>query len=160
MAIVALCSRPGGPIAVLDAAAFRLAFPAFASLTDPQLAEMFSLATIYLRNDGTSPVRTVALQTTLLYQLTAHLAQMTYGANGTGASGIVGRINSASEGSVSVGVDWPSTANNAWFLQTTYGANFWQATAAHRMVNYVPGPARFGTGIGVGYLPGGPRRRF
>ena len=158
MALVLLCGPGGGAVAVFDPADFRLKYPMFATLTDPQLDEAFSLATIYLRNDGTSPVRTVSLQTSLLYMLTAHIAQIMYGVNGQAPSGIVGRINSASEGSVSVGTDWPTTANNAWFLQTPFGANFWQATAAYRMARYIPGPTRFGTGIGgPGYYPG--RRR-
>lgn len=149
----------GGAVAVLDIAAFKAAYPAFATLSNDQITEAFTLATIYLRNDGTGPVRTVALQTTLMYQLTAHLAQLMYGANGEAPSGIVGRVNSASEGSVSIGADWPANANNAWFLQTTYGANFWQATAAYRMTHYRPGPTRFGNGLaGRGCYSGG--RRF
>lgn len=160
MPVVVLGSCSGGAVAVLDIAAFKLAYPAFATLSDPQITEAFTLGTIYLRNDGTGPVRTVALQTALLYQLTAHLAQLMFGANGEAPSGIVGRVNSASEGSVSIGADWPTTANNAWFLQTPFGANFWQATAAYRMARYIPGPTRFGNGIGGGgcYSPG--RRRF
>jgi hypothetical protein len=159
VACIPVCS--GGPVVVFDPTAFKVAYPMFATLTDPQLAEAFSLATIYLRNDGTSPVRTVALQQSLLWQLTAHIAQLMFGINGEPPSGIVGRVNSASEGSVSVGTDWPTTANNAWFLQTTFGANFWQAAAAYRMARYMPGPTRFGTGIGgsayPAYFPG--RRR-
>jgi hypothetical protein len=145
----------GGAVAVFDPAAFKLAYPAFASLTNDQLQAMFDIATLYLRNDGTSPVKTVAAQTTLLYMLTAHLCQMTFGANGQGSAGIVGRVSSASEGSVSIGADYPSTPNNAWFVQTPYGASFWQATAAYRMTHYIPGPTRFGTGIG-----NRPRRIF
>lgn len=149
----------GGAVAVLVVADFKAAYPGFASLSTPQVEEAFSLATIYLRNDGTGPVRTVSMQTSLLYMLTAHLAQLMYGINGDPASGVVGRVNSASEGSVSIGSDWPANANNAWFLQTPFGANFWQATAAYRMTRYIPGPQRFGNGLsGRGFFPG--RRRF
>ncbi len=149
----------GGAVAILVVADFKAAYPGFASLTTPQVEEAFSLATIYLRNDGTGPVRTVSLQTSLLYMLTAHLAQLMYGINGEAASGAVGRVSSASEGSVSIGTDWPTNANNAWFLQTPFGANFWQATAAYRMTRYIPGPQRFGNGLsGPGFFPG--RRRF
>lgn len=138
----------GGAVAVFDPTAFKQAYPAFANVSDPQLQAMFDIATLYLRNDGTSPVKTVAAQTALLYMLTAHLTQISFGPNGQGASGIVGRVTSASEGSVSIGTDYPSTPNNAWFVQTPYGASFWQATAAYRMTRYIPGPTRFGTGIG------------
>lgn len=161
MGVPGLCAGVHGPVAIFVSSDFKSAYPSFATLADAQLNEAFNLATIYLRNDGTSPVSTVPLQTTLLYQLTAHLAQIMYGANGEGPAGIVGRVNSASEGSTSVGADWPANANNAWFLQTPYGANFWQATAAYRIAHYVPGPTRFGNGIGgrACYVGGG-RRRF
>lgn len=159
MAIICLAGCIGGAVTIFVPADFKVAYPMFATLSDAQLNEAFSLATLYLRNDGTGPVRTVSLQTTLLWQLTAHLSQLMFGVNGQPPSGLVGRVNSASEGSVSIGADWPTTANNAWFLQTTFGANFWQATAAYRMTHYFPGPQRFGNGIGpVGYFPG--RRRF
>lgn len=152
--------RSGGAVATFDVAAFRLAYGAFA--TDPSaeaLEAMFGIATLYLRNDGTGPVSTVIAQSALLNMLTAHLTQLTYGANGNNPAGLVGRVSSASEGSVSVSTDYPSSPANAWFLQTPYGASFWQATAAYRMGNYVRGPTRFGTGIsGSGYSPG--RRRF
>lgn len=155
VALILTCSG-GGAVATFSAADFKSKYPMFAAVPDPSLAEAFSLATIYLRNDGTGPVRTVALQTSLLYMLTAHITQIMFGTTGTNASGVVGRVNSASEGSVSIGADWPTTANNAWFLQTPFGANFWQATAGYRTARYVPGPTRFGTGKSGGYYP---RRR-
>ncbi|EDJ4876599.1 DUF4054 domain-containing protein, partial [Salmonella enterica] len=58
----------------------------------------------------------------------------------------VGRITSASQGSVSVSVD-NSGSNDAswWYLQTPYGADYWQATAPYRSMEYVPGgsPSRY-----------------
>jgi hypothetical protein len=140
-----------GPVATFVAADFRALFPAFTNppFTDPQLQGAFSIATTFLRNDGTSPIRTIALQTQLLYMLTAHVAVLLYGADGTGA-GPVGRVSSASEGSVSVSTDFPTNPNSAWYMQTQYGAMYWQATMAMRTANYRPGPTRFGTGIGAG----------
>lgn len=152
VALIPTC-RGGGAVATLVVSNFKDAYPVFAALSPAQIEESFSLATVYLRNDGTGPVSTVPLQTSLLYMLTAHIAQLMYGTTGTNASGVVGRVNSASEGSVSIGADWPTTANNAWFLQTPYGANFWQATAGYRMARYVVGPTRFGTGKSGGYYP-------
>lgn len=152
IALLLSCSG-GGAVATLDITAFKAAYPMFATLTDPQITEAFTLATIYLRNDGTGPVRTTALQTSLLYMLTAHLAAMMYGVSGAAPAGTVGRVTSASEGSVSIGMDWPTTASNAWFLQTPWGANFWQATAGYRMGRYLAGPTRFGTGKSGGYYP-------
>lgn len=154
---------PGGAIAVWSQSEFLEAYPNFKAVPAGTLQAMFNVATIYLRNDGTSPIRGVATQTALMYMLTAHLLQISFGPNGAGAvpgttdgaPGLVGRISNASEGSVSVAADYPSTPNNAWFLQTPYGASFWQATVNWRRGYYLPGPTRFGTGIGNGVLGGG-----
>jgi hypothetical protein len=139
-----------GAVAVFDPAAFKVQYPQWAALPDLQLQAYFDTATLYFRNDGTSPARTVAIQTLLLNLLTAHITFLSAGADGKGPVQIVGRVNSASEGSVSVGADYPATPTNAWFLQTPFGASFWQATAAYRMARYIPGPTRFGNGIAPG----------
>ncbi len=147
-----------GFVTTFDPVTFTAIYPQWAVLTSEQLQASFDIATLYFRNDGTSPARSQATQNSLLNLLTAHVVQLTYGADpASGAPGIVGRINSASEGSVSVGADYPATPNNAWFLQTPYGALFWQATAAYRMTRYLPGRTRFGTGIAGNYFPGGRR---
>jgi hypothetical protein len=50
----------------------------------------------------------------------------------------VGRVSSASEGSVSASMDMGQQSKNAAFwLQTQYGATFWQATAKYRTMRYV-----------------------
>src|SRR5262249_37816262 len=67
--------------------------------------------------------------------------------------GTVGRVASATEGSVSVTLEMPNQpAAAAWYLQTPYGASFWAATALYRTARYVPGPAMrpaFGPGSGA-----------
>jgi len=93
-------------------------------------------AALYLNNSEGSPVSDVDRRAVLLNMLVAHIAAL----NGEGSSGLVGRITSATEGSVSVSADYgtqPGTA--AWFLQTKYGAAFWQATQSLRTFRYVPG---------------------
>lgn len=150
----------GGPIAVWDQTAFLAAYPNFSTVPGGTLEATFDIATLYLRNDGTSPIRTLKSQTSLMYMLTAHLLTLTFGIDGAGASGggtpgVVGRISSANEGSVSVSTDYPSTPSSAWFVQTPYGANFWQATVNWRRGRYIPGPTRFGNGIGANSLGGG-----
>ncbi len=77
--------------------------------------------------------------------------------------GIVGRINNASEGDVSVASEWqaPPNANQAYFVQTKYGADYWTMTARYRTALFVPAPASaydplYGYGIGP-FGPGGPR---
>lgn len=162
-----------GAIATWSQSNFLEAYPNFKAVPAPTLRAQFDVATVYLRNDGSSPIRSAALQTTLMYMLTAHLLQITFGPNGEGAigggggaTGLVGRIASAGEGSVNVSMDYPATPNNAWFLQTPYGASFWQATANYRRARYIPGPTRFGNGIagnsvggGYGLFPTGRRPR-
>lgn len=125
-------------------ATWALAYPQFGNVTQPQIAgAVLPLAEIYCRNDGGGPVSSAVTQTTLLNLMVAHICQLMFGSRTQPMSPLVGRINTATEGSVSVGTDWPSTPTNAWFLQTPYGAAFWQATAAYRTMRYVPGPRRF-----------------
>lgn len=125
-------------------AAWAAGYPQFSNVTQTQIiGVVLPLAEIYCRNDGGGPVSTAAIQTTLLNLMVAHVCQLMFGSTTQPLSPLVGRINSATEGSVSVGTDFPSTPNNAWFLQTPYGAAFWQATSVYRTMRYVPGPRRF-----------------
>jgi hypothetical protein len=141
----------GGAIGTFTYADFIAAYPAFAN-APPQatLQAYFTLAgQVWLRNDGTGPVTDPNLQTQLLYMLTAHLAQLFSGPDGNDPSGLVGRISSATEGSVTVASEYQSTMNSTWFDQSPYGAAFWQATATYRsFAAYIPGRTRFGNGIG------------
>lgn len=122
---------------------FKAAYPQFATLSDTQIVQgALPVAELYCRNDGGGPVSTAETQTTLLNLMVAHICQLMYGANGQQPAGIVGRISDASEGSVSVSAEFPMTPTNAWFMQTPFGAAFWQATAAYRTMRYVPGPRR------------------
>lgn len=126
-----------------DYANWAQVYPQFSCLTQVQVTQgALPLAEMYCRNDGGGPVSSAANQTTLLGLMVAHVCQLLYGADGKAASPLVGRISSATEGSVSVQTDFPSTPTNAWFLQTTYGAAYWQATAAYRTMRYLPGPRR------------------
>jgi hypothetical protein len=129
-----------GVVATFDSEAFKAAYPQFATLSDAQLVNAFNQATLYLANDGTGPVSDVATQTTLLWLLTAHVSQLIYGTNGQAPSGLVGRVSSASEGSVSVSTDLGGLPGSAsWFAQTGFGLSFWQATARFRTARYIPG---------------------
>lgn len=127
-------------VVTFDPAAFVARYPEFQAVSTLLLGDYFAEATLYLDNSPCSRVRDVAQRTLLLYMLTAHIASLYSGANGQPPSPLVGRINSASEGSVSVGTDMgavPFTAT--WFMQTKYGASFWQATAQYRTMRYIPG---------------------
>ena len=122
---------------------FLARYPEFGALAAAQptvLGLYFGEATLYLDNTLSSQVQQIEQRTPLLYMLTAHIAALNGGVNGQSAPSLVGRINTATEGSVSVGADMgqvPGTA--AWYLQTKYGAAYWQATAAYRTARYVPG---------------------
>lgn len=122
---------------------FLARYPEFAALNtaSPTLLGLyFNEATLYLNNTAASRVVDIETRTPLLYMLTAHIAAMNGGVNGQQPSQLVGRINTATEGSVSVGAEMPgATANAAWFLQTKYGAAYWQATARYRQMRVIPG---------------------
>lgn len=127
-----------GAVAQFDWALFELTFPEFTGLTQPVATSYFNTATMYLSNDGSGPVADAGQQLTLLNLLTAHITKILFGSNGQGPSGIVGRISSATEGSVSAGTDFPTTLNGAWLAQTAYGALYWQLTAQYRTMQYRP----------------------
>ena len=130
-------------VVAFDLAGFRLRYPEFATVADALLGAYFVESTVYLNNTDSSIVADVALRSMLLNMLTAHIAVLNSGANGQAASALVGRINSASEGSVSVSADMgPVSGSSAWFLQTRYGAAFWSATARFRTMRYIPGASR------------------
>jgi len=114
-------------------------YPEFSQVPQPTAQEYFGEATLYLRNDGTGPVRDPATQLRLLNMLTAHIAALNAPSqDGQGASPLVGRINNASEGSVSVQTenDYPP-GTVQWFQQTKHGSAFWAATGAYRSAHYL-----------------------
>lgn len=123
-----------------DIAAFRARYPEFQAVNDALLEQYFIEATIYLNNTDASPVTDADQRSILLNMLVAHIAQLNLIVNGKVANPLVGRIDSASEGSVSVHADMGTvSAAAAWFMQTKYGAAYWQATAPFRSFRYVPG---------------------
>lgn len=130
-------------VVVFDPAAFKARYPEFSTLSDALLTAYFDEATIYLNNTDQSRVADVAVRKALLWMLTAHVSALNGGVNGQPASPLVGRVNSATEGSVSVQTDMGAVPwSAAWFLQTKYGAAFWQASAPFRTMQYAPGASR------------------
>lgn len=126
-------------IVVFNIEAFRERYPEFNSVSDARLNAYFVEATVYLDNTDCSPVTDAAVRSACLNMLVAHLAAINSGAGGQASSGVVGRVTSASQGSVSVSVDaGPSSASSWWYLQTPYGAAYWQATARYRTFRYHP----------------------
>lgn len=132
-------------VATFDPAAFKARYPEFAPLSDSLLTAYFSEVTLaYLDNTESSRVQSVEQRTVLLWMLVAHVAAINGGVKGQAASPLVGRVNTATEGSVSVGTDMGTvSAAAAFFMQTKYGASYWQATAQFRQMRYVPGASSF-----------------
>lgn len=129
-------------VVIFDPVAFVVRYPEF-STVQAALPALFGEATLILDNTVASPIQQIEQRTPLLWMLTAHLAALNLGVNGNAPSPLVGRVNTASEGSVSVGTDYgtqPATA--AWYLQTKYGAEYWQMTQSIRTMRYVPGVAQ------------------
>jgi hypothetical protein len=128
-------------VVVFDPAAFKTAFPSFATLADAALSMAFQLATLQLNNSCGSRVCDAPTRELLLNLLVAHIAALTYGENGNPPSGLVGRVNHAQEGSVSVGTDFGTMdRGQAYYAQTQWGAMFWQSTARFRTMVYIPAP--------------------
>lgn len=133
-------------IVALDIPKFRELFPEFSDVTDVQLQFLFDEATDYLNNTEYSPVQEYTKRERLLYLLMSHLAFMRYGyldavGNRIGGNGLVGRISSATENSVTVSFELGAMSSGAtWYTQSPYGLAFWQATKWLRMAKYYPGP--------------------
>lgn len=114
-------------------------FPQFSNLTQAQITgPVLTMAQQYCRNDGGGPVNDPGVQTQLLNLMVAHVAQLLYGSTAQPLSDAVGRVSSASQGSISATIEFPTTPSNAWFLQTQYGAMWWQLALPYRLGKYRP----------------------
>jgi len=124
-------------IVVFDSVAFVARYPEFAAVTVGTLGAYFVEATIYLDNTDASRVIDIAQRAILLNMLTAHIA--TLNGSGAGPQGMVGRLSSGTEGSVSASADFVAATNGtqAWYYQTQYGCSFWAATGRYRTMQYV-----------------------
>jgi hypothetical protein len=150
-----------GCIVAFNYAAWVARYPEFTSVQKQVAQEYFNEATIYHRNDGGGPVPTAPIQTTLLNMMTAHIAARYAQSQGSPSPGaaqdansLVGRISDATEGSVTVRAEMPTSlsAYQAWLFQTKYGADYWQATIPFRTMRYLPPRNRGGIGAGIGPL--------
>ncbi|MEK7888230.1 DUF4054 domain-containing protein [Burkholderia contaminans] len=137
-------------IVTFDYGVWSLRYPALgAAVSEPLAQTYFDEATLYLDNTPCSPVQDVNVRALLLNMLVAHIAQLNQpvgvaaagGSNTAAPSPLVGRITSATEGSVSVSTEMNVPPGSAqWFNQTPYGAAYWAATAAYRTMRYVSMP--------------------
>lgn len=135
---------------VFDYAAWVQAFPVFANVNEAQAQIYFNFATLYFANCGWTA--SLPQAPSLLNLLTAHIAWLwaPRDANGNPSSSgtfpapsIVGRIASATEGSVTVQAEYDGNAGSPsaqWYNQTVYGAAYWAATVQFRSARYVRTP--------------------
>lgn len=120
-------------------------YPEFAQVSQPLAQQYFYEATLYCNNTPQSIVQDLCKRSMFLNMVTAHIAALNAPVNGQPASPLVGRINQATEGSVSVQADMTLAPGSAqWFGQTKYGIAYWQATLSYRSARYVPGRPQFG----------------
>lgn len=138
-------------VVVFDPVGFVASYPAFATVPAAALSMNFSLAELQLNNSCCSVVRDAPTRAYLLDLLTAHITALLNGANGKPATGAVGRVSDATEGSVSASLEYSTEQNGVWYNQTTWGAMYWQATLRFRLARYVP-PRRCGTWGGGNYF--------
>lgn len=119
-------------------------YPEFAAVSEALADEYFAEACVYLDNTACSLVPyepdsdpAVTTRRTFLNMITAHIAAL----NQPGSSAIVGRIESAGEGTVNVTSKLEGdNQGRAFWSQTKYGLSYWQASSAYRTMRYVPGP--------------------
>lgn len=130
-------------VVIFDAALFVQRYPQFAAVSPALLGMFFDEATLQLNNSPSSIVRDLGERTILLNLITAHIVTLS-GVTTPGGAGStatqVGRVSSASEGSVSASLDMgPTSARSAYWMQTQFGAQYWQLTAKYRTMRYVRG---------------------
>ena len=145
-----------GVVVSFDYTVWSAAYPELAVyVSSAQAQEYFNIATSVHRNDGGGPVNDATQQLNLLNLLTAHIAFLFAppAAGQAPNNNLVGRINSASQGSVSVQAAYSNNVSDqmAWFIQTKYGAMYWAATAPYRTMRYVPSYCRRGVVGGRGF---------
>lgn len=165
------------PAVTFDYNGWVAAFPTFGGISSGDAQMYFDGASTFQANDTCNPTFStmvamgsgqVTLLRRLLWLLTCHLAFLGAfrDANGNPSSTgtqppapLVGRVSQAAEGSVNVSVELDTTGYPipAFFQQTPWGLQYWQATAQFRQAIYVPNPTRVVNGAYPAY---GYGRRF
>ena len=140
-----------GVIVAFNYANWAARYPEFSAVAQATVEQYFAEATIYHSNNGVGPVDDPTVQSALLNMVTAFIAARYSQSQGSpmpgspqDANGLVGRISSAAEGSVSVQTEnqYPPGSAQFW-QQNKYGADYWNATKAYRTMRYRASPGRF-----------------
>lgn len=152
-----------GVVVTFNYAGWVARYPEFSAVAEATADAYFAEACIYHNNTLTGLVCDEAAQRTYLNMMTAHIAaRYSAGTSPQPSNTPVGRLSSATEGSVSSSFENsypPGTAQ--WFQQTKYGSDYWNATKAYRtaryrafvtpVVNGLYGGGPYGRGFGPGY---------
>ena len=130
-----------------DYSLWSVRYPELSASVGPTLAQLyFNEAGLYCDNSDASPISDDSVggeRSMFLNMLTAHIAALNASINGQPSSPLVGRVSSATQGSVSVSTDNQYLPGSVqWYQQTKYGAAFWAATAKYRTFFYVCGHPR------------------
>lgn len=133
-------------IVTFDPNAFCQAYPSFTKVPGAALQNNFNIACTQLNNSYGSVVQDEPTRALLLNLLTAHITALLNGVNGKPATGLVGRISGATQGSVTVQTEFKTDSEaSAFFAQTQWGAAFWMSTVTYRTAQYViPNDCRYG----------------
>lgn len=138
-------------VAVWNPGIFLAMFPEFTAAYNKNPASYAATfqyrAPRFLSNDPTSIVQDVEQRLGLLNMLVAHIRYLAGDLSNDGQARPVGRLSSAGEGSVNAQFDYVTPSpGEAWFVQSQYGAEFWEATASYRGMHYSPRPTRVNYG--------------
>ena len=121
---------------VFDYPTWAARYPTLGAQVGSDLAQLyFNEAELYCDNTDTSPIADLTQRAMLLNMVVAHIAQLTI-------TGQVGRVTSASEGSVSTSLEYIFPGGASWFAQTQYGIAFWEATKQYRTFQFYQGYPR------------------
>lgn len=125
-------------IVVFDASSFRTMFPQWSDETkysDEYLQQYFGLACEFIPNNDASfipydPENGNIIREILIYRTMCHLLTLADMPNNQ-----VGRVASASQGSVSTSFDLlrGKSDSSQWWMQTQCGALVWQLLARYRL---------------------------
>ena len=131
-------------VVTFNYAQWALRYPELSAWVGQSQAQMyFNESQLYCDNSASSIIPNdppLYQRAMLLNMLTSHICALNADLNNVPSSPIVGRISTASEGSVNVSTDnqYP-LGSPQWFQSTKYGAAFWSATASFRTMRYVSG---------------------
>ena len=136
-------------VVVFDYQAWVDQYPEFSTVGVGQAQSFFNRVTVggLVDNTPCSVIQDLFQRTILLNMAVSHMAFL-FAPDASGQPRqLVGRISSATEGSVSVQTEYkiPTGDLEAWWNQSPYGAEYYAATTRFRTAFYVPAPVqRFG----------------